>query len=100
MNEFKPRIGAMRYTDSNGVIVSANPNDWAFSTVTMIATEWYDEDGTWKAITSDLDRPKVRLHVSSSPTGCDHEWPDNPSDTDCCTKCGISFVRYTFMECP
>ena len=31
---------------------------------------------------------------------CEHEWPQPVTDMDCCLKCGLSFVAYTFTECP
>ncbi len=46
------------------------------------------------------------VHVSPSyPPGCDHDWPDDPAgggtDTNgCCTKCGMSFIRYIHTEMP
>jgi hypothetical protein len=49
--------------------------------------------------------PGVVVHVSPSyPPGCIHEWVyfdsqenDVPSH---CAKCGMSFTRYIFTECP
>ena len=43
------------------------------------------------------------IHVSPSYTPCDHDWPDGDCGTDmngCCTKCGMSFIRYIHTECP
>jgi predicted amidophosphoribosyltransferase len=32
---------------------------------------------------------------------CDHNWPRaSPHDADNCTRCGMSFVRHVFTECP
>jgi hypothetical protein len=54
--------------------------------------------------------PVLTVHVSPSyPSGCQHEWAyvqvkdedgrmnEEPSH---CTKCGMSFTRYIFTECP
>jgi len=57
------------------------------------------------------DSQSVSIHVSPSyPAGCVHEWAytrthdesgriidEEPSH---CIKCGISFTRYIFTECP
>lgn len=49
---FKPRAGALRYSkDDGGEWVCANPHDPLYSTVTMLATEYWDED--WKKIRDD-----------------------------------------------
>lgn len=32
---------------------------------------------------------------------CDHFWPRlSPHDSDACCRCGMSFTRYIFTECP
>lgn len=43
------------------------------------------------------------IHVSPTYAPCDHDWPENEHGTDmdgCCTKCGMSFIRYIHCECP
>ncbi len=43
------------------------------------------------------------VHVAPMFTPCDHDWPEDDCGTDmngCCTKCGMSFMRYIHMECP
>lgn len=45
----------------------------------------------------------VVAHVTLTPEPCDHDWPEGDHGTDmngCCTKCGLSFTRYIFTECP
>lgn len=42
--------------------------------------------------------------TAPEPVKCDHEWSnggiiDDPNDAYC-VKCGCSFWRYAFMECP
>ena len=37
-----PNPGAIRYTDPNGVVHEANPGDRLFSTVLMLASEYWD----------------------------------------------------------
>lgn len=46
---FLPRPGALRFLDDNGVYQCANPRDPLYSTVSMIASEYYSE-GEWKPI--------------------------------------------------
>jgi N-acetylneuraminic acid mutarotase len=40
------------------------------------------------------------FHVSPSYQPCDHEWNNGGNDPTQCLKCGMSFTRYIFMECP
>jgi hypothetical protein len=44
------------------------------------------------------------VHVSpTSPKDCDHDWPEDKYGADmngCCTKCGMSFIRYIHTDCP
>lgn len=47
--DFIPRAGAVRYTDADGVEHRANPHDMTYSTVTMLATEFWD-GAEWKRI--------------------------------------------------
>ena len=47
----------------------------------------------------------VAVHISPhyEPGACDHDWPEADHGTDmagCCTKCGMSFIRYIHTECP
>lgn len=54
---------------------------------------------------ADKDKPvythiPVYIHVSKEYEPCDHEWPDELEDISQCLKCGISFIRYIFMEAP
>lgn len=45
----------------------------------------------------------VIAHVTLTPKPCDHDWPEDEHGTameGCCTKCGMSFTRYIFTECP
>ncbi len=46
----------------------------------------------------------VVVHVSPTYPPCDHDWPEQRPEDDCfsgqCTKCGMSFTRYVFTECP
>ena len=57
------------------------------------------------------DNPLYTVHVSPSfPAGCQHTWEyaqhldtaGNVIDEEPthCTKCGMSFTRYIFLECP
>lgn len=50
----QPRLGALRYKDQDGIWRSANPGDPLFSTVTMLATHFYNEDG-WTEIYTEGD---------------------------------------------
>lgn len=50
MNDFIPRPGALRFRDESGDWVCANPGDPLFSTVTMLATDYYKEDVGWTRI--------------------------------------------------
>lgn len=54
-SDFEPRAGALRYTDTDGVEHYANPGDPLFSTVTMLATEFWSEGAGWQ-----------RIHVEAS----------------------------------
>jgi hypothetical protein len=54
----------------------------------------------------DIDGEEMEVvHVTPSyPANCNHDWEyavtadgEEPSH---CTKCGISFTRYIFCECP
>lgn len=41
------------------------------------------------------------LNAAPVPKPCDHDWPDQPSmDSSRCAKCGMSFARHVFTECP
>lgn len=43
------------------------------------------------------------VHVSPTYPPCDHDWPEEDDGTHmngCCTKCGMSFIRYIHTECP
>jgi hypothetical protein len=51
--EFTPRPGAMRFKDKDGEWVCANPGDVMFSTVTMMATEFWDTPRGWVQIFPD-----------------------------------------------
>lgn len=31
---------------------------------------------------------------------CDHEWNNEGCDPEYCLKCGMTFWRYVFTECP
>ena len=45
----------------------------------------------------------VHVHFTKAPVKCDHDWPQDQggiNDNPNCTKCGISFTRYAFTECP
>lgn len=46
----------------------------------------------------------VHVHISPHyPPGCKHEWAyadDECGEPSHCGKCGISFTRYIFTECP
>ena len=49
--EFVPHAGAVRYQDpETGEWRCANPRDLMFSTVTMMATEFWAEDRGWVKI--------------------------------------------------
>lgn len=39
-------------------------------------------------------------HVTPTPQPCDHDWGTGPGDPETCIKCGMSFTRYIFTECP
>ena len=47
--DFVPRPGAVRYTDDDGVEHYANPHDMMFSTVTMLAEDYWN-GAEWVAI--------------------------------------------------
>ena len=52
----------------------------------------------------------VTIHVTPAyPPGCNHEWEYTEFKDECgqlreepshCVKCGMSFTRYIFTECP
>jgi hypothetical protein len=46
---FKPRPGALRFTDAQGRVQEVNPRDMMYSTVSMLATEFWD-GVMWKAV--------------------------------------------------
>lgn len=46
--EQEPRPGAMAYKGTDGIWHYANPHDALYSTVTMMATHYYDKG--WKRI--------------------------------------------------
>lgn len=47
--EFVPRPGAVRCKDAEGDWIMANPHNTLYSTVSMAATEFWD-DGEWRPI--------------------------------------------------
>jgi len=47
--DFIPRDGAQRFRNEDGTWVCSNPGDPLFSTVTMMATEYYSYN-RWKPI--------------------------------------------------
>ena len=53
---------------------------------------------------NDEKTPEIYIHITPLPKPCEHDWPaDETGQVDmngCCTKCGMSFTRYIFMECP
>lgn len=56
---FTPRDGALAYYDeAAGCWRCCNPRDPAFSTVSMVATHYFDA-GQWRAICSDGDGSDV-----------------------------------------
>lgn len=52
-SSFEPRPGALRYKDANGQWQHANPRDLMYSTVTMLATEYWEPQCGWKLIHKD-----------------------------------------------
>lgn len=48
---FTPRAGALRYQKETGEWICANPHDSLYSTVTMLATEYWEDE--WKKIVDD-----------------------------------------------
>ena len=53
------------------------------------------------------EKPTLFYHAHPKVGACDHEWSEPPPDWDrsqdfvpTCEKCGMSFIAYTFMECP
>lgn len=40
------------------------------------------------------------VHVSETPKPCDHDWDNEGMNPEQCLKCGMSFTRYIFTECP
>jgi hypothetical protein len=42
----------------------------------------------------------VIAHVTLTPAPCDHEWDNGGCNPEQCLKCGMSFTRYIFTECP
>lgn len=50
---FIPRPGAVRYKNDDGEWVHANPHDLLFSTVTMLATQYWKPDTGWTDIYED-----------------------------------------------
>jgi len=44
---FEPIEGALRFKDKEGEWICANPGDPLFSTVCMVATQYYTNDFGW-----------------------------------------------------
>lgn len=42
----------------------------------------------------------VTVHVTPTPEPCEHEWDNGGCNPEQCLKCGMSFTRYIFTECP
>lgn len=55
-DEFKPRPGALRAMREDGTYGCANPGDALFSTVTMVATEYYTLGRGWVKIFDDEEQ--------------------------------------------
>lgn len=56
MEQFLPREGALRYKDPDtGEWHSANPGDTMYSTVTMVASEFWTRATGWVPIFSDTE---------------------------------------------
>ena len=56
----QPRAGSIRYTDDSGTVHVAHPREIMYSTVTMLATEfWCEDKGCWLPIFDDLDEPAL-----------------------------------------
>jgi hypothetical protein len=55
VSDFVPRLGALRFKDERGDWCSANPRDPLYSTITMLATEVYSEEGWLKIYEDDED---------------------------------------------
>lgn len=53
MSDFVPRSGALRYVREDGSVIAANPGDAMYSTVTMVATEYYANDAWHPIMTED-----------------------------------------------
>lgn len=51
--DFQPRPGALRYKDEAGEWQYVNPQDPLFSTVTMVATEYWNPAAGWVPIFED-----------------------------------------------
>jgi hypothetical protein len=68
MSDFSPRAGALRYLDNDGKYIAANPHDLLFSTVTMLATEFWD-GYAWRSNTV-VEKPDnivtVTVHVGQA----------------------------------
>lgn len=48
---FVPKPGAVRSEDKDGIVHRANPGDPMYSTITMFATEYWDESKqAWRKI--------------------------------------------------
>lgn len=47
---FIPRDGALRYQDTDGKWHCANPRDVTYSTITMMATEYWTVEKGWVKI--------------------------------------------------
>ena len=46
-------------------------------------------------------RPRPEQPATGKACAGDHDWPfEEVSDSDTCRRCGISFTRYVFTECP
>ncbi len=45
----------------------------------------------------------AKRQALKTPAKCNHDWPEKDGQTDMdgsCTKCGMSFQYYIYMECP
>lgn len=48
------------------------------------------------------DAPALFYHETPKPQGCEHQWTELEGDGfgGNCVKCGMSFARHVFTECP
>jgi hypothetical protein len=61
--DFTPRPGALRYKDDSGEWRCANPHDITYSTVTMLATEYWTPDSGWIKIYNDVTEDSEGGHA-------------------------------------